>query len=1099
MNVPASRKWHFFHHQMFRAMKMTTVLLTVFCLQLSAAAFSQQYSVSEKNASLEAVLKKISVQSGYLFLFDSKQMKMAKPVTVDVRNASLDAVLQQCLAGQPFTYELINKTIVIKLKAAPARKPAPEAAVADTVKGLVTNAAGEPLPGVSVGIKGTAKGTVTDVTGRFTLRDADEGAVLVFRMIGFQPLETKAAAGSAMNIVLQAEQSKLDEVVVVGYGSQKRSDLTGSISSVKGEQLSAQAVRSPMQALTGLAPGIQVMQNSGEPGGALSVRVRGGNSLIGGNEPMYVIDGFPVTGSLESLNPSDIQTIEVLKDASATAIYGSRGANGVVLVTTKKGRSGRTEVVYDGYYGFQQVTKKVDMLNAQEFAALANVRAKNDNEAPFFTDAEIAAFGNGTDWQDEIFRTAPIQNHSLAVSGGNDKTRFNISASYFDQAGIIINSYFNRAQVRAAIEHNISDKWKVSFNNIMSRTKSNFLFSNNTERGAGVLSGALIVPPTVGVYNADGTYSNVRKYPFSPDIAENPVAMALERKNTMARNELLTNVFLEGKLLPDLVFRTSVGIQYANSRTDAYSPTIFQPSAKGSASIGYSENMNLVNENTLTYNKTFNKDHSLTVLAGLTAEKNKTQNLTASASGFLTNTLENNSLQSGSTPGIPQSNSNEYAILSGLSRVNYGYKGKYLLTASLRADGSSRFGKANRWGYFPSAAIAWRVSEEPFWQGLKDVVNDLKLRGSWGITGNTAVSPFQSLAILSSVQTVLDESLYIGFAPGTVRPNPELKWETTRQIDAGIDIGLFGSRVNVGIDFYSKQTNDLLSSVPVHASTGYSSTIRNLGTVQNKGIDISVQSNIFGEGDFTWDLGANFSMNRNKVITLSGGTDIFGETLGNTLPAMSLVREGYPIGVFYGYVENGLNANGQIVYQDLDKNGVINGLDRTIIGDPNPDFIIGLNSRMRYKQFDLNILVTSIQGVDLLNYNLSNVADGFSFGINQMRDVLGNYWTAENPDPNAKYPKISKTTRYLGSDRHIEDASYVRVKNIQLSYTLKSDVKLIRGGSQVYLAVQNPFTFTRYSFYTPEINTRGSGISKGIDQFGYPDARSLMLGLKIRL
>ncbi|MGX5819011.1 TonB-dependent receptor [Chitinophaga lutea] len=1077
--------------------RMLTVLLTMVCLQVGASAYPQQYTIREKNAPLEAVLKKISVQSGYLFLFDSKLMKLSKPVTLDVRNASLEAVLDECLADQPFAYELMNKTIVIKLKSSPQARPLTPPP-ADTLRGRVTSATGEALPGVAVGIKGTTKGTLTDVEGRYILSgEGIAGATLVFRMIGFQPLEMPA--GKTLQVTLQPEQSKLDEVVVVGYGTQKRSDLTGSIASVKGEQMSAQAIRNPIQALTGLAPGIQVLQNSGEPGSALSVRVRGGNSLIGGNEPMYVIDGFPVTGSLDNLNPSDIQTIEVLKDASATAIYGSRGANGVVLVTTKKGHKGRTQVDYDGYYGFQQVTKKIDMLNAQEFATIANYRAKNDNGAPFFTDAEIAAFGEGTDWQDEIFQTAPIQNHALAVSGGSEKTRFNLSASYFDQQGVIIHSYFNRAQLRANLEHAINDNWKISFNNILSSTRNNFLLSNNTERGQGVLSGALIAPPTVPVYNPDGSYSNVRKYSFSPDIAENPVAMAKERKNITGRNELLTNLFLEGKLTPELVFRTSVGVQYAGARVDFYSPTIFQPSAKGSGSITYSEGVNLVNENTLTWSKTIRKDHSLTVLAGLTAEQNKSRNLTASATGFLTNTLENNSLQSGSTPGIPMSASNEYAILSGLGRVNYGYKGKYLVTASLRADGSSRFGKSNRWGHFPSAAVAWRVSEEPFWDGLKSVLSDLKVRSSWGITGNTAVSPFQSLAILSSVQTVLDESLYIGFAPGTVKPNPELKWETTRQIDAGFDLGFFGNRVLLSADFYTKRTNDLLSSVPVHSSSGYSTTIRNLGTVENKGLDISLQSSIFRDQPFSWDLGVNVSVNRNKVITLSGGTDIFGETLGNTLPAMSLVREGYPIGVFYGYVENGLDANGQIVYKDLDKNGQINALDRTIIGDPNPDLILGLNSRMRYRQFDLNILVTSVQGVDILNYNLSNVADGFSFGLNQMRDILGNYWTADNPNPNAKYPKISKNTRYLGSDRHVEDGSYLRVKNIQLAYTLAADRKLIRAGSQVYVAVQNPFTFTRYSFYSPEINTRGAGISKGIDQFGYPDARSLMLGLKIRL
>jgi TonB-linked SusC/RagA family outer membrane protein len=1090
MNLPI-------HLKFYRIMKLTVIALTILCLQVSASAFSQRFSLSEKNAVLDVVLKKIKQQSGYLFLYDSELMQLARPVTVEVKNASLEEVLQKCLAGQPFTYELVNKTIVIKLKEAGTQKADIPVIRIDTVGGTVINASGVAIQGVSVGVKGTTKGTITDERGRFRLPEVPEDAILVFRMIGFEGREEHVTPGKQLNVVLKAELSKLGEVVVVGYGTQKRSDLTGAVSSVRGEQLSGQAISNPVQALTGLAPGVQVLQNSGEPGSALSVRVRGGNSLIGGNEPMYVIDGFPINGTLDNINPNDILSIEVLKDASATAIYGSRGANGVVMVTTKKGKTGRTLVEYDTYFGLQQVTKKIDMLNAREFATIANVRAANDNEAPFFTDAEINALGKGTDWQNEIFRTSPIQNHSLSVFGGNDRTRFSLSGSYFDQKGVIRNSYYNQAQLRANLDHNINNNWKVSFNNIVSRTKNNFLFSNNTERGAGVLSGALIAPPTVPVYDANGNYSNVRKYSFSPDIAENPVAMALERKNVTTKSSLLTNVFIEGKVLPDLVFRSSVGVQYDNTRVDFYSPTIFQPSARGSASISYAESMNIVNENTLTYTKTVNNDHHFTLLAGLTSEKNTGQGVTASATGFLTNILENNSLQSGTSPGIPTSYINEYAILSGLGRVNYSYKGKYLLTASIRADGSSRFGKANRWGYFPSTALAWRVSEEDFWEGIKPVINDFKLRGSWGVTGNTAVSPYQSLSILSSVQTVFDENLYIGFAPGSIKPNPELKWETTTQLDMGVDISLFNSRLMLNFDYYSKRTNDLLSSVPVSSSTGYSTTIKNLGAVQNRGIEAAITAYILEEGAFKWDLGANLSMNRNKVISLSGGTDIFGEILGNTLPAMSLVREGYPIGVFYGYLEDGLDNNGAIKYKDLDKSGSINSLDRTIIGDPNPDYIIGLNSHMSYKNFDLTVLVTSVQGVDVLNYNLSNVADGFSFGINQVKDILGNYWTADNPNPNAKYPKISKNTRYLGSDRFIEDGSYIRVKNIQLSYTLKKD-KLVSAGSQIYVAVQNPFTFTNYSFYSPEINTRGAGISRGIDQFGYPDARSFMLGLRVK-
>lgn len=965
---------------------------------------------------------------------------------------------------------------------------------AETFKGVVTDENGNEVPGVSVIIKETNSGTLTDLHGRFSIYSDLKQPTLVFSYVGFTTYEHMVTGSGEIKVVLKPAVNALEELVVIGYGTQKKSDLTGSVSSVKGDQIHAQSVRNPVQALSGLAAGVQVMQNSGEPGSALSVRIRGGNSILGGNEPLYVIDGLPITGSLDNLNTNDIQSMEILKDASATAIYGSRGANGVVLITTKRGK-GKTLVEYNNYVGIQSVTKKIDMLNAREFAQLANIRAANDKEAPFFTEAEVNAFGKGTDWQDEIFRNAAIQNHTLSISGSNDKTRFNISGSYFDQQGIIINSFYKQFQLRSNIDHNITKNLKVGFNNIISRRSNNNLFSENSERGAGVLSGALIAPPTLGVRGKAGEYSNIRKYPFSPDIAENPVAMAMERKNKSTTSSLLSNLYFELRLLKDFTLRSSFGAQYAVGRTDFYSPTIFQPTATGSASISYGESLNLVNENTITYNKTLGKDHNVTALAGLITEQNTSQSVGASATGFLTNILENNSLQSGSAPGIPTSGNNDYSILSTLGRINYGYKGKYLLTGSIRADGSSRFGNANKWGYFPSAAAAWKVSEESFWEPLKNTINEFKLRSSWGITGNTAVSPYQSLFVLSNVTAVFNDNLNIGFAPGSIQPNPQLKWETTRQFDIGFDLSLLKNRLQFTFDYYKKNTNDLLNSVPVSPSTGYSTTVKNLGKVQNNGFELAVNAALI-EGPFTWNLGVNASRNRNKVVALNGGADVFGVTLGNTLPAMSLVREGYPIGVFYGYLESGYDDLGNITYKDLDNNGTINGLDRTIIGDPNPGMILGLNSTMNYKNFSLNFLLTAITGQDVLNYNLSNVADGFSFGINQMRDVLDNYWTPTHT--HAKYPKISKTTRYLGSDRFIENGAYLRLKNIQLAYTVSHMKNDWFNGSQVYVAAQNLFTVTKYSFYTPEVNTRGASISKGIDQFGYPDARTLMIGLRLK-
>ncbi|SKB68046.1 TonB-linked outer membrane protein, SusC/RagA family [Parapedobacter luteus] len=976
----------------------------------------------------------------------------------------------------------------------------PSKAQEQTISGTVTAFEnGMPLVGVSVKVKQTGSGSSTDDAGRYQIAALD-GQTLVFSYVGYATQEIPVAESTIIDVQLTSD-NPLEEVVVVGYGTQRRAEITGSVATIRGEQISAQAVRSPLQALSGITPGVEVLQNSGQPGSALSVRVRGGNSILGGNEPLYVVDGFPISGSLEIINPNDIVSMEVLKDASATAIYGSRGANGVVMVTTKKGTATGTKIEYNGYYGWQSVYKTMDMLGARDFAILANERAANDGVAPFFTDEEIASFGEGTDWQDAIFDTSPMQNHSVLIAGGSERTKFSISGNYLDQQGVILNSFYEQMQLRNTIDHELFKGWNISLNTIVNRSKSNILKSDNTERGSGVLSGALIAPPTIGIYNEDGSYRNIRAYAFSPDIAENPVMTALERTDLTTRKSLLANGALTGNLTDDLVLRTSVGVEYQNNRADFYSPRMFQVSANGDATLSYGEVMNVVNENTMTYTKRFGNGHEIKALGGLTSQRTITQGVTAGATGFALDLLTNLNLQSGNDPKIPQSYRTEYSILSWLGRVNYSYQDKYLLTASIRADGSSRFGRENRWGYFPSVAGAWRISGEEFWGDLSTTINDFKLRASWGKTGSTSIDPYQSQAVLLGLPVVFDDNLTVGYGPGGIQPNPELKWETTGQFDVGIDLGFWNNRLSLVFDYYHKKTRDLLTSSPLPLSSGYVSVPRNVGSVENKGIDASINGAIVDNDRFKWNVGVNLSMNRNKVLELADGADIFGATLG--LPVglpVSLVREGHPVGVFYGYVENGLTADGAINFVDLDGNGVINASDRTIIGDPNPDYILGINSSLTYKNLTLSFLLNCVQGNDIFNYGFTNIADGFSFGINQIQDVMGNYWTADNPNPNAKYPKISSTTVYRASDRYVEDGSYIRMRNVQLAYTFKNlRLKALNlENSQVYLSAQNLFTITDYSFYTPEVNTVGGGISRGIDQYGYPDARTFLLGVRLR-
>ncbi len=971
------------------------------------------------------------------------------------------------------------------------------------VTGSVADENGTPLPGANIVEKGTSNGVTADFDGNFTINVTNKQASLIVSYIGFTTKEIMVNGRSNLNLTLSESASSLDEVVIIGYGTVKKSDLTGSVVSVQGDKLDVPTGRNPVETLAGLAPGVQVSKNSGAPGGNISVRIRGGNSIMGSNEPLYVVDGFPVQGALNNLSPKDIESMEVLKDASATAIYGSRGANGVVLITTKNGRAGKTVIEFDTYVGIQKASKKIDLLNATEFANLANLRAANDGDAAYFTQNEINSFGEGTDWQDEVFRSAVVKNHAISVSGGNDKTTFSLSGNYFNQDGILINSYFNRYQLRGNLTHNISDRLKLSANTILSQSKNNALDSDNSSRGSGVLSGALVAPPTLSVFDGNGEYTNVTPYAFSPDVADNPVAIAREKKNTGTSKTVLVNLFAEYAILDNLKFKSSIGIDYDNSREDVYSSTLLKVSATGTSSVGYRESSRILNENLLSYDTSFQTDkHNLTLVGGFTTEKNVQQGVETGATGFLTNALENYNLQSGSNPSIPTSYYSEFSLLSGLARGAYSYDGKYFFTASIRADGSSRFGANNKWGYFPSGAVAWRVSEEEF---LKDseVINNLKFRASYGKTGNTAIAPYQSLSLLSNLTSVFDNDLYIGFGPGVSKPNPDLKWETTSQQDFGLDLGLFRNRVAFTFDYYKKETNDLLASAPLPTSTGFTNSLTNIGAIENKGFDLALDARIVDTKDVKWSLGLTFSRNRNKVLSLANDADIFGSLLSHPLQtSVNLVRVGEPVGVFYGFIEDGLTADGAIQYVDFDDSGDIDALDRTIIGDPNPDFIYGINSSLFYKNFNFNFLISGVQGNDIFNYNKSTVSDVFTFGLNQTTDVLGNYWTAANPDPNAQFPNVSKNARYLASDRYVEDGSYIRLRNIQLGYDFKNvagNMEWLKG-LNLYVSAQNLITITDYSWYSPDVSTRGnSQISPGIDQFGFPDARTFTVGLKLKL
>ncbi|UHG93927.1 SusC/RagA family TonB-linked outer membrane protein [Spirosoma oryzicola] len=1091
---------------MLMKLSLTQLILALLLTTLTYAHPSSAQEILERTidlqlekTSLQNVLNQIEVQASVKFVYSKKIIQADRLVSIRASNERLHEVLKTLLGPLSISYRVVSGRVLLTREDMQGAVLNPAVPSALAVSGTVIDDQSQGLPGVSVVVKGTQTGTVTDVNGHYSINAPDGAATLVFSFIGYQTQEIAISGRTVVDVKLGSDVKSLSEVVVVGYGTQKRSDVTGALASVSSKELNAFPVVNAAQGLAGRAAGVQVIQNSGAPGSNISIRVRGGNSLLGNNEPLYVVDGFALSGSPTTINPADIESIEVLKDASATAIYGSRGANGVVLITTRTGKSGSNRVNIDSYVGFQQVRKKLSLLNATEFAQIANERAKNDGLQPYFTPEQVNSFGEGTNWQDAIFRSAPIQNHVVTFSGGSEKTQYSISGSFFDQDGIVIGSGYQRYSVRANINQKINDKLKLNYSSVLSRTGNRMISNDNSSRGNGVVSAALTAPPMIAPRDANGNYSNVVPYSFSPNAAENAVALALERLSERTGSSVLTNLGLTYEFIPGLTLRVSAGVDYANSRTDYYSPRLFKASPSGVGTTTYETRTNFLNENILNYTKTINQVHSLAFTGGVTYQSEQFNRNITGASGFTTDVLSNNNLQSGSVIQTPTVLVTNWKLFSGLARANYSYRDRYLVTASIRADGSSRFGVSSKWGYFPSAALAWRVSEEPFIKSLTYVSN-LKLRLGWGQTGSTAIDPYQTLNTLNSSQIVLGNDLYTGFAPGNTQPNPDLKWETTSQTNAGIDFGFFNERLRFTADYYVKNTNDLLANVLLPSSSGYSSQIQNLGTIRNQGVELDLGGNIL-TGAFKWDANVNFAANRNKVIKLASGSDVFGQALDIPLNvSINLVREGQPVGVFFGYLEDGLNENGTIKYKDLDGNGTINNLDRTIIGNPNPKFIYGFNNNFSFKNFTLNVFLQGVQGADIFNFNLSNQANAFNFGENQVRSSLDR-WTPENPNVNAKNPKVSISTTFRESNRFVEDGSFMRVKNVRLGYNLpvsKLQINWLKT-AQIYASAQNLLTFTKYSWFDPEVSSRGgaASISVGIDQTSYPVAKTFTFGVSV--
>lgn len=953
---------------------------------------------------------------------------------------------------------------------------------------------------IKVKQKGAQTGTVSDATGDFRLKVKSLPVTLVVSTIGYKSQEIDVYEAEPITIYLADDLNRLSQVVVVGYGTQKRSDFTGSLSSIPVE-LKSLPVTSPDLLLQGAVSGIQVTQSSGQPGSGATIQVRGSTSINAGTEPLYVIDGFPIYNGdatvnagvtsgptinpLSNLNSADIESIDVLKDASSTAIYGSRGANGVILITTKKAKKNESSISYDGYYGIQTVSKKIDLLNAEEWASLKNDALASSGKAALFTQEQINQLGTGTDWQDAAFKQAAIQSHTLSISSGTEKTRLLFSGNYFKQDGVLLNTGFDRYSGRLNIDQDVTKKFKIGIYLNGSLTHANVAPS-------GIVQNILAMVPLVAIRNADGSFTSNSSYGTT---VANPIATLSEEINETKTSRFLLNGFGEYKIIEGLTAKVLLGTDIINNKQNQYLPsTLYESSTGGQASIGSLSTTNWLNENTLNYKTVINQKHSLDILIGNTQQKSNTEVVTAGASNFLTDLTTYNNIGSGSVTTIPTSSSSEWTLQSFLGRINYGYDERYFLTLTARADGSSRFGVNSKWGTFPSAAIAWNATKEKF---LKDVkqISLLKIRFSGGLTGNQEIAPYSSLSKLSSYPSILGNTLVYGFSPSSYA-DADLTWEKTTQFDLGIDLNLFSDRIQLTSDIYSKRTNDLFLQVPVPYSSGLNSIFQNCGSVENKGIELSLKT-VNLTGKFEWTTNFTYSVNRNKVLSL-GGADYFIPTdPSNVTMPSQIVKVGQPLGSFYTYLTDGLNANGSQKYKDLNKDGSITqDGDRAVVGSSQPKFLASLTNIFRFKNFDLTVFLNSSYGNKIFNRTSANLdlGSGYTGAIGNLR----NRWTTTNTT--ATVHRAEETPAVVISDRYIEDGSYLRLKNVTLGYSLSkkllSKVKL--KALRLYVSGQNLLTWTKYTGYDPEVSSNGqNAVSSGNDTGAYPTSKTVLGGINL--
>jgi len=1087
--------------QIIRIMRLTILILVTCLLQVSASTKAQKISLSEKNASLETIIRKIRSQTSYYFIGNTDLIRKANLINISVKNASIEDALNQCFLNQPLAYSIVDKTVVIKTRNILSLSQLIGQKI--LIKGKVTDENGASLTGASVKVEGTEIAATTNQNGEFQVDVPDNGAILLVSYVGYEVVRIKVQEGTVMNIRLKPQLRDLTEVVVIGYGTKRKTEITSSIASVNVNELSANASNNVTDALQGRVAGVSIESSTGAPGSKSNITIRGTGTL-GSNGPLVVIDGMPF-GSLDGLNPSDIQNIEVLKDAAAASIYGSRAAGGVILVTTKLGRKNtEPKVQFNAVYSSQSIAKRMDVLNGEQWTKLLNSVGGN---FPAYN-------GTNTNWQEEIFRNAPIYKANADVTGGSEHFQYSLSGSYLNQKGTIIKTDFNSANFRAK---SLYEKGRVRIGQtfIYNKTGERTLPPGGDQSHSNILS-ALIVPPTVPVYNPANLPGGWGGVNSGMKNLSNPVAILNSSDYRNNNSSVTADVFAEIRLIDQLKYKINGAISesrgFGNNYDYAYNDgNVILAKPRLGQSSGVSSSWLL--EHTLSYDKKIGL-HNISVLAGFTAQKDTSNYFNANANNLPNGVYSFGSEKSNQSVGGDLADVRRESLIG---RVSYSYDSRYMISGSIRRDGSSKFGEGYYYGVFPAISAGWNISNEKFYgnSGISAFMNSLKIRGSIGLLGNDQIPNYSTVnGISNNLNFATNGGVIVGSIPSGNASPRNLRWEESKSVDAGLDATFLNGKMSLVFDWYNKTAKGVLLAVPIPLSTGISGTPTvNAGTINNKGIELALDYSD-AAGDFSYKIGWNMTTMRNRMtaITIGSGNQEFGDIerakVGNPIGSFFLIKTD---GIFKTQAEidayKGADgqkiqpnaAPGDIRFVDFDKNGKIDNNDQQYTGSPIPTLETGIAATLGWRNFDFNLLVQGVFGNKI--YNGGRIWTEQMTAYTNLSTSVLNAWTPENSS--SSFPRFTLADVNLNSrgnsDRWLENGAYVRVKRLELGYTVAEDIakRLNVGKIRAYLSGQNLFTFSKYKGYNPDLGNDGNPLRRGFDSGGYPLQRIVSVGLNV--